>query len=121
MDADLTRTSPRFPVHDPSMYSSVLASWRFMYPSVETRKPLYSWPHLSFTITAFPVRELRKGFGFIGIVDMVRRRGWARSLRSECKGQAGANVRLGREDYREDAMVCLVNFVFVQLPKCDRG
>ena len=67
-------TSPRFPVHDPSMNSSVFASCRFMYPSVETRNPLYSWPHFSLTMTGFPTRELRKGLGFIGMVAMVKGR-----------------------------------------------
>lgn len=33
------RTSPKFPVNCPSMYSSVFASCRFMYASVDTRKP----------------------------------------------------------------------------------
>ena len=32
-------TSPRLPVQEPSMYSSVLASCKFMYPSDETKKP----------------------------------------------------------------------------------
>ena len=30
--------------------------------------PLYSIPHLSFTMTGLPVRSLRKGFGFTGTV-----------------------------------------------------
>ncbi len=47
------------------MKSSVEASYRFSYPSMETRNPLYSWPHLSLTITALPVRLLRNGFGFM--------------------------------------------------------
>merc|ERR1719278_717020 len=62
-----TRTSPRLPVQEPSMYSSVLASCKFMYPSDETRKPLYSWPHFSLTMTALPVSPLRKGLGFMGM------------------------------------------------------
>ena len=33
----LISTSPRFPVNCPSMYSSVLASCRFMYESTDTR------------------------------------------------------------------------------------
>ena len=77
------------------MYSSVLASCKFMYPSDETRKPcggvsrfytrtkvhcekgvqelsnmfptLYSWPHFSLTMTALPVSPLRKGLGFMGM------------------------------------------------------
>ena len=78
------------------MYSSVLASCKFMYPSDETKKPygrvsryctnkqkkrfekriqelsnmfltLYSWPHFSLTMTALPVSPLRKGLGFMGI------------------------------------------------------
>ncbi len=32
-------TSPRLPVFAPSMYSSVLANCRFMYPSTETKYP----------------------------------------------------------------------------------
>ena len=77
------------------MYSSVLASCKFMYPSDETKKPygrvsryctnkkkrfekriqelsnmfltLYSWPHFSLTMTALPVSPLRKGLGFMGM------------------------------------------------------
>ena len=88
-------TSPRLPVQEPSMYSSVLASCKFMYPSDETKKPygrvsryctnkkkrfekriqelsnmfltLYSWPHFSLTMTALPVSPLRKGLGFMGM------------------------------------------------------
>jgi hypothetical protein len=36
---------------------------------------LYSWPHLSFTITGLPTRELRNGFGFIGIPAIVNEYG----------------------------------------------
>lgn len=39
-----------------------------MYPSTDTKYPLYSIPHLSFTITGLPVRPLRKGLGFKGII-----------------------------------------------------
>ncbi len=53
------------------MNSSVDASCRFMYPSVETRKPLYSWPHLSLTITGLPVRLFRKGLGFMGMAPAI--------------------------------------------------
>ena len=38
-----------------------------MYPSVETKKPLYSCPHLSLTKTAFPVSSCMKGLGFTGV------------------------------------------------------
>lgn len=38
-----------------------------MYPSTETRYPLYSIPHLSFTITGLPVSPFKNGFGFKGI------------------------------------------------------
>lgn len=64
----LIRTSPRFPVQFPSIYSSVFASCRFMYASTDTRKPLYSMPHLSFTMTGFPVSSVKKGLGFTGMV-----------------------------------------------------
>ena len=45
------------------MNSSVESSCRFLHPSVETTNPLYSRPHFSLTITAFPIRLLRKGLG----------------------------------------------------------
>jgi hypothetical protein len=64
----LIKTSPRLPVQFPSIYSSVSASCRFMYASTETRNPLYSIPHLSFTMTGFPVSSFKKGLGFTGIV-----------------------------------------------------
>jgi hypothetical protein len=41
-------------------------TWRFMYESTDTKKPLYSPPHLSLTMTGFPVNSLRKGFGLTG-------------------------------------------------------
>jgi len=37
--------------------------------SADTRKPLYSIPHLSFTTTAFPASESSKGLGFTGWND----------------------------------------------------
>ena len=40
---------------------------KFIYPSTETRYPLYSIPHFNFTITGLPVKPLRNGFGFSGI------------------------------------------------------
>lgn len=64
----LINTSPRFPVQFPSIYSSVLANCRFMYASTETRNPLYSIPHLSFTMTGFPVSSFKNGLGFTGMV-----------------------------------------------------
>jgi hypothetical protein len=39
-----------------------------MYASTDIKMPLYSMPHLSFTITALLVSSLRKGFGFTGTV-----------------------------------------------------
>ena len=51
-----------------------LPTWRFIYPSTETRYPLYSMPHLSLTMTGFPVSPLRKGFGFKGM------NGWAAAI-----------------------------------------
>ncbi len=71
-------TSPRFPANFPSMNSSVDASCRFMYASVDTRNPLYSIPHFSFTSTCFPVSWFRKGFGFTGTVALIARRSTAR-------------------------------------------
>jgi len=67
----LIRTSPRLPERAPSMYSSVFASCKFMYPSTDTRNPLYSIPHFSLTMTGFPVRPLRKGFGLRGRADVI--------------------------------------------------
>ena len=74
----LMNTSPRFPANFPSMNSSVDASCRFMYASVDTRNPLYSIPHFSFTSTCFPVSWFRKGFGFTGTVALIARPGTAR-------------------------------------------
>lgn len=42
-----------------------------MYPSTDTRNPLYSCPHFSLMMTGLPVSELRKGFGLIGIAIMT--------------------------------------------------
>ena len=50
----LIKTCPRLPVLDPSINSSVLESWTFMYESMLTRRPLYSvWPHFSRTKTSW--------------------------------------------------------------------
>ena len=46
------------------MYSSVFDNCKFIYESTETRNPLYSMPHLSFTDTDFPVKSFRNGLGF---------------------------------------------------------
>lgn len=58
------KTSPKLPVHSPSMYSSVFPNCRLKYLSLDTRMPLYSMPHLSLTRTDFPVSVFRKGRGF---------------------------------------------------------
>jgi hypothetical protein len=42
-DTHLIRTSPKFPVKDPSTYSSVLANWRFMYESTDTKYPMFTF------------------------------------------------------------------------------
>jgi hypothetical protein len=36
-------------------------------PSSESNIPLYSIPHLSLTMTGFPVKLFKKGFGLTGI------------------------------------------------------
>nr|GMD35367.1 unnamed protein product [Ipomoea batatas] len=64
------RISPSVPVLCPSMYSSAFASCKFIYESTETRNPLYSIPHFSFTMTGFPVKLFRKGLGFTGTVSI---------------------------------------------------
>ena len=38
-----------------------------MYPSVLTKKPLYSSPHLSLTYTGLPVSSCINGFGLTGL------------------------------------------------------
>ncbi|VEU41433.1 unnamed protein product [Pseudo-nitzschia multistriata] len=58
-----TNTSPRAPASSPSMYSSVLSSCRFMYASLLASFPSYSIPHFSRTLTIFPVKSARNGFG----------------------------------------------------------
>lgn len=82
---NLMNTSPSAPFDLPSWNSSVLANyvrrvsdnfftsdeysiltWRFMYASVETKKPRYSSPHFSLTAIALPVKSCKKGFGFTG-------------------------------------------------------
>ncbi len=42
-------------------------TWRFMYPSVLTKNPLYSNPHLSLTYTGLPVSSCMNGFGLTGL------------------------------------------------------
>uniref|UniRef100_A0A7S0KJZ2 Uncharacterized protein n=1 Tax=Micromonas pusilla TaxID=38833 RepID=A0A7S0KJZ2_MICPS len=67
----LISTSPRFPANLPSMYSSVDASCRFMYASVDTKNPLYSMPHFSLTMIGLPVSWLRNGLGLTGTVAAI--------------------------------------------------
>ena len=83
----LISTSPRFPANLPSMYSSVDASCRFMYASVDTRNPLYSMPHLSLTITGFPVSSFKNGLGLIGTVCGIE------EYREEGRVQEGSRLQ----------------------------
>lgn len=56
----------RFPPLSLAVGHSPQLTWRLKYPSVETRKPRYSNPHLSLTVTVFPVRSCRNGLGLTG-------------------------------------------------------
>jgi len=99
----LIRTSPRVPADCPSIHSSVLASWRFMYASTDTRKPLYSIPHFSFATTGFPVRSLRNGFGFTGTVYRVTIEFWL----------IGCNSSTWRENAKFHVRLISSNFLWV--------
>ena len=52
------------------------------------RSPLYSIPHLSFTMTCFPVRSVRNGLGFTGTVCAGRA---GRGISADLAGTSGLN------------------------------
>jgi hypothetical protein len=50
----------------PDAWWAGIQTWRFMNPSVLTRKPLYSSPHFRRTNTGLPVSSCMNGLGLTG-------------------------------------------------------
>lgn len=74
-----------------------------MYASTETTNPLYSMPHLSLTITAFPVSSFKNGFGFTGTVCNKGKLGWQISYLTYSHGQG--EQHLSHREFSLDAKI----------------
>lgn len=104
-------TSPRVPANLPFRNSSALVRWRFIYASLDMRRPLYSMPHLRRMMTIWPVNDARNGLGLTG-----------------CCGPAAASgvdvVIIAREPAADDMIECARNLASRKMgegPKKKRG
>ena len=83
-------------------------TWRFIYPSVLTKKPLYSSPHFRRTNTGFPVSSCKNGFGFTGLTC---------GIREQCRTSKWRNsqqpwwLRKARADFEKK--VTTINLVYI--------